>query len=122
MLNAVDQYNIMPSIPKAGSTSVAGSLQGNAANIVPSERQSIYGAVGSENAAKLNKEYVREIPSRILRHPRQAPSAVSSEQFLSAKSLLGPAFQHNVMSTKIAQISNLYSESPRFRDQIDILA
>jgi hypothetical protein len=35
---------------------------------------------------------------------------------------MAPAFQHNIMATKMARISNLHAEAPRFRDQIDLLA
>jgi len=122
MLDVLNQITALPGAVRPGLPSIGGNLQEPRANIVPSERQSLYGVVGSENATKLSKDYVRDLPTKILRHPRQAPSAVTSEQFLSAKSLLAPAFQHNIMATKISQISNLYSEAPRFRDQVDILA
>ena len=122
MLDVLNQITALPGAVRHGLPSIGGSLQEPLANIVPSERQSLYGVVGSENATKLSKDYVRDLPAKILRHPRQAPSGVTSEQFLSAKSLLAPAFQHSIMATKISQISNLYSEAPRFRDQVDILA
>ena len=37
---------------------------------------------------------------------------LSSEQFLAARSLMAPAFQHNILATKMARISNLHAEAP----------
>ena len=54
--------------------------------------------------------------------PRLAPSAISAEQALQARSLLTPEYQHNMLATRIARISNLHAETPRFRNQLDILA
>ena len=54
--------------------------------------------------------------------PRLAPSAISTEQALQARSLLAPEFQHSMMSTRILRTSNLHAETPRFRNQLDILA
>ena len=33
-----------------------------------------------------------------------------------------PEFSHNVLATRMLRISNLHSEMPRFRNQLDILA
>jgi hypothetical protein len=33
-----------------------------------------------------------------------------------------PEFQQNIMATRIQRTSNLYAETPRFRNQLDILA
>jgi hypothetical protein len=82
----------------------------------------VHGIASKSASETLARDYQRHTQPMVLRHPRQAPSAVSSEQFLSARSLLAPAFQHSVMATKIAHISNLHAEAPRFRDQVDILA
>lgn len=92
------------------------------ANIVPSGRQTMLGVTGKPSTETLSRDYTRQPQPMIISHPRQAPSAVSSEQFLAARSLMAPAFQHNIMATKMARISNLHAEAPRFRDQVDILA
>ena len=55
-------------------------------------------------------------------HPNGAPSSVSSENFLSAKSLSSPMYTHNIAQTKYARISNLVSEEPRFTKIVNILA
>jgi len=92
------------------------------ANIVPSDRQSVHGVITKSASDTVNRDYTRQPQPMIISHPRQAPSGVSSEQFLAARNLLSPAFQHNIMATRIARTSNLHVEAPRFRDQIDILA
>jgi hypothetical protein len=51
-----------------------------------------------------------------------APSTVTAERALEARTLLGPQFQHNVMATRMARTSNLMADAPRFRNQLDILA
>lgn len=59
-------------------------------------------------------------PTRIY-SPRQAPSAISSENFLAARATLSPGFVHNAAQTNIARVSNLYRETPRFHSEIDLL-
>jgi len=53
--------------------------------------------------------------------PRQAPSAISSENFLAARATLSPGFVHNAAQTNMARVSNLYRETPRFHSEIDLL-
>ena len=113
---------LTPSIPSLTAIARSGVNATLGANFVPSERQTGLGVIGIPETKVLSRDYSNHRQPAILRHPRQAPSAVSSENFLSARSLLSPAFQHNVMATKMARISNLHAETPRFRDQIDILA
>lgn len=55
-------------------------------------------------------------------NPRLAPSAITSEAAISARALLSPEYQHNILATRMSRISNLYADAPRFRNQIDILA
>ena len=50
------------------------------------------------------------------------PSAVTSEQFFSARNMMAPGFMNNAAATKIARISNLQADAPRYSGQIDILA
>ena len=76
-------------------------------NLVPISRQSITGI---------------DAPQALIYHPKQAPSAVTSENFLNARAMLSAGFTHNIAQTKIARISNLYRDAPRFRNDVDILA
>ena len=61
-------------------------------------------------------------PLQQIYNPRQAPSAISSENFFAARALMTAAFVHDIASTKEARISNLYKDIPKFRNEIDILA
>lgn len=76
-------------------------------NLVPINRQSITGI---------------DAPQALIYHPKQAPSAVTSENFLNARAMLSAGFTHNIAQTKIARVSNLYRDAPRFRNDVDILA
>jgi hypothetical protein len=67
------------------------------------------------------KEYQNH-PTVIIRHPRHAPSAIPAEQKLASRALMSPTFQHNTLLSKMARISNMHTETPRFLDRIDILA
>jgi hypothetical protein len=69
----------------------------------------------------LAQEFHRR-PLQQVYNPRQAPSAISSENFLAARALMSATFIHNIAMTKEARISNLYKDAPKFRDHIDILA
>lgn len=53
---------------------------------------------------------------------RSAPSTVSSESALKARSIFSSEFIHNEAATRISRLSNSYSEAPRFRNDVDILA
>ena len=111
---------ITPSPPTTASIPAALGASVNTfdANIVPSSRQTMLGVTGKPATETLSRDYTRQPQPMIISHPRQAPSAISSEQFLAARSLMAPAFQHNILATKMARISNLHAEAPRFRDQI----
>ena len=74
----------------------------------------------AQRGAELTRDYVRN--PMMLASPRLAPSTVTAEQAIQARNALSPQFQHNVMATRMARISNLFAEAPRFRNQIDILA
>lgn len=113
---------LIPPIPSPTAIAGSGANATLGANFMPSERQTGLGVIGTHETKTLSQDYSNHRQPTILRHPRQAPSGISSENFLAARSLLSPAFQHNVLATKMARISNLHAEAPRFRDQIDILA
>lgn len=92
-----------------------------AANSVPSLRQTGYGL---EPVGMINPPYkdYNQRPATVISHPRFAPSSVTSEQFFSARALLSPGYIHQSAASKIARISNLYADTPRFSQQVDILA
>ena len=90
------------------------------ASSVPNGRQTSTGLVPVQTLERSNKDYRRRMP--MITSPRLAPSAISTEQALQSRSQLAPEYQHSVMSTRILRTSNLHAETPRFRNQIDILA
>ena len=63
-----------------------------------------------------------DLPHARIYHPKQAPSAITSENFLAARAMMNPGHTHNAAQTNIARVSNLYRDIPRFRNEIDILA
>ena len=87
---------------------------------VPNGRQTGYGILPTQLPERSDQHYSRRLP--MITSPRLAPSAISTEQALQARSLLTPEYQHNMLATRIARISNLHAETPRFRNQLDILA
>jgi hypothetical protein len=90
------------------------------ASSVPNGRQTGTGLVPVQTLDRSNQDYRRRMP--MIASPRLAPSTISTEQALQARSQMAPEFQHNVMATRILRTSNLYAETPRFRNQLDILA
>ena len=109
----------------AATATNGAALAIGAATIMPtgmsSQQQSIYGVEPFGRSQKL-RAYHPDATSQIIRHPRQAPSAITSEQFFSARQSLSPSYQHNASATKASRISNLYADAPRYSAQIDILA
>ena len=121
-MNTLVPVTTPPQTAASMSAGLGGSVNAFDANIVPSGRQTVLGLTSKPATENLSRDFNRQPQPMIIRHPRQAPSAISSEQFLSARSLMGPVFQHNILATKMARIPNLHAEAPRFRDQIDLLA
>ena len=90
------------------------------ASVVPTNRQTHSGVLAVPFADRNKKDYQRR--PMTISSPRLAPSTISTERALEARSLMMPEFSHNVLATRILRISNLHSEMPRFRNQLDILA
>lgn len=90
------------------------------ASAVPNLRQTANGLLPTQPTATMH----RQLPHQpvMIASPRLAPSAISAEQALQSRALLTPEFKHNMMATRILRTSNLHAETPRFRNQIDILA
>ena len=55
-------------------------------------------------------------------HPSQAPSAQSTENALMARALLSQPFAHSGAATKIASISNMFLDAPRFGSAVNLLS
>lgn len=108
--------------PSAASLKGEGATEHLAfAKDVPTLQQAVRVVEQAPQSPELAREFHRK-PLQQIYSPRQAPSAVSSENYLAARALMTGTFVHNIAMTKEARISNLYKDAPEFRDQIDILA
>lgn len=107
----------MPALPTSGLYTAADVGRANA---VPDTRQTFYGLTSVNGVQSSQAKFGRE--RAMIASPNLAPSAVAAENALQARTLMTPEFQHHMLSTRIARISNLMAEAPRFKNQIDILA
>ena len=122
LLNSLSYSNLSKNINIKNNNSQTNTQLFNvSANLMPSERQTSIGVFNPGAVTKSNLDMQRNDIKRIF-HPNGAPSSVSSENFLSAKSLSSPMYTHNIAQTKYARISNLVSEEPRFTRKVNILA
>ena len=87
---------------------------------MPTQRQSVNGVEVAHASNKLVPNYPNMPHARIY-HPKQSPSAISSENFLQARAALNPGFVQNVAQTNIARVSNLYRDVPQFKNELDIV-
>jgi hypothetical protein len=92
----------------------------SAANFMPSNTSAGRQLSPLDSPNAMARDYPRQRP--MLTNPRLAPSTVTTERALEARTLLAPQFQQNVMATRMARTSNLMADAPRFRNQLDILA
>ena len=91
------------------------------ATSMPSGRQTAAGVahVGSNKATA--GEYEMWKRSRIF-NPKQASVAITSENFLKARAGLEPLYMHNIAATKLALMSVMDKEKPRYSEKVNILA
>ena len=120
MINTLANQAIPP-VAAAKPANAYAMATATPANIVPSLRQTVMGIEAPSTLQVMPKEYPKQ-PVVFIKHPRHAPSAVPAEQHLAARALMSPVYQHNTLLSKMARISNMHHETPRFRDHVDILA
>jgi len=97
-----------------------GTAATSSASLVPTLRQTVNGVEVIHPSSNLPQNY-HAMPRARIYHPKQAPSAVMSENFLTARAALNPGFMQNVAQTNIARVSNLYRDIPEFKNDLDIL-
>ena len=102
------------------SESLRGAAAISSASLVPTLRQTVSGVEVIHPSSNLPQNY-HAMPRARIYHPKQAPSAVMSENFLAARAALNPGFVQNVAQTNIARVSNLYRDIPQFKNELDIL-
>ena len=105
--------------PKSGQV-VSGDISSSASRM-PTTRHIDAGIEVIHPGVALQKNFT-DMPLARVYHPRQAPSAISSENYLAARAAMNPGFVHNMAHTNGARISNLYKEAPRFRNHLDLIA
>jgi hypothetical protein len=103
------------------SEGLRGAAAPSTASLVPTLRQTVSGVEVLHPSSNLPQNY-HSMPQARIYHPKQAPSAVMSENFLTARAALNPGFMQNVAQTNIARVSNLYRDIPEFKNDLDILA
>ena len=106
--------------PKTGQA-FAGDNSVQSASLMPTARQIDTGIEVIHPGVALQKNFT-DMPLARVYHPRQAPSAISSENYLAARAAMNPGFVHNAAHTNSARVSNLYKDVPRFRDHVDLIA
>ena len=90
ILNNISNSNISRNVNIRNNLSQTNTqLTGINANLMPSERQTSVGVFNPGAVTKTNLDLKRYTMNRIS-HPDGAPSAVTSETFLMAKSLSSP--------------------------------
>ena len=90
------------------------------ASLMPTERQTVNGLEVLHPSSQSGPNYP-SMPHARIYHPRQAPSAVLSENFLQARAGLNPGLVQNAPQTNIARLSNFYRDAPQFKNTLDIL-
>ncbi len=96
-------------------------LNQSLATSMPSDRQTSFGALQVESNRGGSGEYAHWKKSRIF-NPKQTSAAVTAENFLKAKVGLEPLFMHNIAATKLALMSIMDKEKPRYSEQVNLLA
>ena len=91
------------------------------ATSMPSDRQTSLGVLRTESNEGSSGNYEKWKKSRIF-NPKQANVAVTSENFLKAKAGLEPLYMHNIAATKLALMSIMDKDKPRFSEKVNILA
>lgn len=86
----------------------------------PSLRQSGFG-MGPVESLNASQSYSTHYPKVQIFHPGQAPSAQTTENVLMAKALMSPAFVHSGAASKIARLSNMFQDLPRFGTALNLL-
>ena len=111
---------VRPQTENGSSEDPRNSASMPSASLMPTLRQTVSGMEVIHPSSNLPQSY-HSMPRAHIYHPKQAPSAVMSENFLAARAALNPGFVHNAAQTNIARISNLYREIPLFKNELDIL-
>jgi hypothetical protein len=87
----------------------------------PSLRQTGFGVSATDNLEPAPR-FSAGHPKVQIYHPSQAPSAQTTENVLMARALLMQPFAHSGAATKIARLSNMFQDAPRFGTAVNLLS
>ena len=85
---------------------------------MPTLQQTIYGVEPLDEVKNLTG--TRKTDHKLRYHIRMLH--LHSAESFSARSSFSPAYNHNMAATREARTSNIHEDTPRFKDQIDIIA
>jgi hypothetical protein len=105
----------------AGPTGSRVVVKQSLATTVPSDRQTSLGLLQADANKAVSGDYDRWKKSKIF-NPKQTNSAITAENFFKAKSGFEPIYMHNIAATKLALMSVMDKEKPRYSEQLNILA
>ena len=91
------------------------------ATTMPSDRQTSLGIMNVEANKASTGDYDQWKRSRVF-NPKQSGIAITAENFLKAKAGFEPLFMHNIAATKLALMSVMDKEKPRYSEKVNILA
>lgn len=91
------------------------------ATSVPDLRQTMEGVSAVFPTDRLSRLDMGFSPITVY-HPQLGPSAETTENALMARSLLMPMYAHDSAATRMARLSNLFRDAPRFGNAINICA
>ena len=93
-------------------TALAGAI-GVTEKAQTSLRQTHFG-LGQTESLNTTPSYNADHPKVQIFHPNQAPSAQITENLIMARALMAPAYAHSGAATKMARLSNMFQDLPRF--------
>lgn len=91
------------------------------ATSMPSDRQTSLGVLQVDSNKATSGDYDQWKKSRIF-NPKQTNVAITAENFLKSKAGFEPIYMHNIAATKLALMSVMDKEKPRYSEQVNILA
>lgn len=84
-------------------------------------RQTHFG-MGPTETLNSTPSYNQDHPKVQIFHPSQAPSGQITENLLIARALMAPAYAHSGAATKMARLSNMFQDLPRFGSAVNLLS
>lgn len=97
------------------------SISRTAGVSTPTMRQTGFG-VTAPNVMNAAHHYTPDHPRVQIYHPSQAPSGQTTENALMAKALMSQPYAHSGAATKIARISNMFLDAPRFGSAVNLIS